>query len=227
MADFDTDLRVRRVVHRTWTRRRTTSRPSRRPTTRRPSASSRRAIFTKEADGKIKIVNTTSTTRSTGAKWGVAVGAVAGRAVPAERRSSVSWLGPLGALSGNLVKGWGAAELKTLRRRPRGRRCRRHRARRGPDVRGRTGTASERRHAARSRSSTRWRPAEGRARRGVALSRPREALLSWRGRHTVPAAFRARRAPCRCGSRQARHRRSGRAPSARVGTSALGPRPRA
>jgi uncharacterized membrane protein len=71
-------------------------------------------IFTKQADGTIKIVNTTSTTRTTGAKWGVLVGAIAGVLFPPSVLVGVATGGALGALSGNLVKGWGAAELKTF-----------------------------------------------------------------------------------------------------------------
>jgi uncharacterized membrane protein len=72
------------------------------------------AIFTKEADGKIKIVNTTSTTRTSGAKWGAAVGAVAGVLFPPSILVGLVVGTTMGAVSGNLVKGWGAAELKTF-----------------------------------------------------------------------------------------------------------------
>jgi uncharacterized membrane protein len=72
------------------------------------------AIFTKDADGKVKIVDTTSTTRTTGAKWGVVVGAVAGALFPPSLVVGLVAGGTLGALSGNLVKGWGAQELKTF-----------------------------------------------------------------------------------------------------------------
>jgi uncharacterized membrane protein len=71
-------------------------------------------IFTKQADGTIKIVNTTSTTRTDGAKWGIVVGAIAGVLFPPSVLVGVATGGALGALSGNLVKGWGAAELKTF-----------------------------------------------------------------------------------------------------------------
>jgi uncharacterized membrane protein len=71
-------------------------------------------IFTKDADGKIKIVNTTSTTRTTGAKWGLVVGAIAGVLFPPTLIVDLVAGGSLGAMSGNLVKGWGAAELKTF-----------------------------------------------------------------------------------------------------------------
>jgi uncharacterized membrane protein len=72
------------------------------------------AIFTKEADGKVKIVNTTSTTRTTGAKWGTAVGALVGVLFPPTLVVDLVAGGTLGALSGNLVKGWGADEIKRM-----------------------------------------------------------------------------------------------------------------
>ena len=70
------------------------------------------AIFTKQTDGKVKVSNTTSTTRTSGAKWGTAVGALVGVLFPPSLVVDLVAGGTLGALSGNLVKGWGADEIK-------------------------------------------------------------------------------------------------------------------
>jgi uncharacterized membrane protein len=70
------------------------------------------AIFTKQPDGRVKVVNTTSTTRTTGAKWGTAVGALVGVLFPPSLVVDLVAGGTLGALSGNLMKGWGADEIK-------------------------------------------------------------------------------------------------------------------
>ena len=72
------------------------------------------AVFTKEADGKVKILNTDSTTRSTGAKWGAATGAVLGLIFPAGLLAGLIWGTGIGALAGNLGKGWGHRDIKDL-----------------------------------------------------------------------------------------------------------------
>ena len=72
------------------------------------------AIFEKQADGKIKIINTVSTTRATGAKWGAAVGAVAGVMFPPLLLADIAAGAAVGALTGNVLKGWGAEDIKKI-----------------------------------------------------------------------------------------------------------------
>jgi uncharacterized membrane protein len=72
------------------------------------------AVFVKEADGKVKILNTDSTTRTSGAKWGMAVGAVAGLIFPLGLLAGLVWGAGLGALGGNIAKGWSAGDIKAL-----------------------------------------------------------------------------------------------------------------
>lgn len=72
------------------------------------------AVFTKDADGKVQVLNTDSTTRTTGAKWGAAVGAVAGLIFPAGLLAGLAWGTGLGAVAGNIGKGWGAGDIKDL-----------------------------------------------------------------------------------------------------------------
>jgi uncharacterized membrane protein len=72
------------------------------------------ALFEKEADGKVKVLNTDSTTRATGAKWGAAVGAVMGVIFPPSLLSGLVWGTALGALAGNIGKGWSSGDIKEL-----------------------------------------------------------------------------------------------------------------
>jgi hypothetical protein len=72
------------------------------------------ALFEKEADGKVKVLNTDSTTRTTGAKWGAAVGAVMGVIFPPSLLAGLFWGTAVGALAGNIGKGWGAGDVKAL-----------------------------------------------------------------------------------------------------------------
>jgi uncharacterized membrane protein len=72
------------------------------------------ALFEKEADGKVKVLNTDSTTRATGAKWGAAVGAVMGVIFPPSLLAGLFWGSAVGALAGNIGKGWGAGDIKDL-----------------------------------------------------------------------------------------------------------------
>jgi uncharacterized membrane protein len=72
------------------------------------------AVFTKDADGKVDILNTDSTTRSSGAKWGMAVGAVAGLVFPLGLLAGLVWGAGLGALGGNIAKGWGSGDIKEI-----------------------------------------------------------------------------------------------------------------
>lgn len=72
------------------------------------------ALFTKQADGKVKVINTDSTTRTSGAKWGALTGAVVGLLFPPSLIAGLIWGGGVGALVGNLAKGWGHADIKDL-----------------------------------------------------------------------------------------------------------------
>ena len=72
------------------------------------------AIFEKEADGKVKIIDTVSTTRASGAKWGAAVGAVAGLMFPPLLLVDLAGGAAVGALTGNVLKGWGAEDIKRI-----------------------------------------------------------------------------------------------------------------
>jgi uncharacterized membrane protein len=72
------------------------------------------ALFTKQADGEVKILNTDSTTRATGAKWGAAVGAAAALLFPVGLLGGLVVGGGLGALTGNIGKGWSAGDVKEL-----------------------------------------------------------------------------------------------------------------
>lgn len=72
------------------------------------------AIFGKREDGKIKIIDTVSTTRASGAKWGLAVGAVAAVMFPPLLLADLAGGAAVGALSGNVLKGWGAEDLKKI-----------------------------------------------------------------------------------------------------------------
>ena len=72
------------------------------------------ALFTKQADGEVKILNTDSTTRATGAKWGAAVGAAAALLFPVGLIGGLVAGGGLGALAGNIGKGWSAGDVKEL-----------------------------------------------------------------------------------------------------------------
>lgn len=71
------------------------------------------AIFEK-VDGKVKILNTESTTRTSGAKWGLAVGAVAALMFPPLAVAELAGGTAVGALTGNVVKGWGAEDIKRI-----------------------------------------------------------------------------------------------------------------
>lgn len=72
------------------------------------------AVFTKQSDGKVKILNTDSTTRTTGAKWGAAVGAVASLLFPAGLLAGMAVGAATGAVAGNIGKGWYAGDIKDL-----------------------------------------------------------------------------------------------------------------
>lgn len=72
------------------------------------------AVFTKKENDKIKILNTDSTTRSSGAKWGAAVGAVASLLFPAGLLAGLAVGAATGAVAGNIGKGWYAGDIKDL-----------------------------------------------------------------------------------------------------------------
>lgn len=72
------------------------------------------ALFTKDEDGKVKVLNTDSTTRVTGAKWGLATGAVVGLLFPPSLIAGLVWGGGIGTLVGHLAKGWGHSDIKEL-----------------------------------------------------------------------------------------------------------------
>jgi uncharacterized membrane protein len=72
------------------------------------------ALFEKQPDGKVKVLDTTSTTRSTGAKWGAAVGAAIGLVFPPAIVATTAEGAAIGALAGNLSKGWFKGDVKRL-----------------------------------------------------------------------------------------------------------------
>jgi len=67
------------------------------------------ALFTKKGDGKVKVLNTDSTTRTSGAKWGLATGAVVGLLFPPTLIAGLVWGGGIGTLVGHFAKGWATA----------------------------------------------------------------------------------------------------------------------
>jgi len=72
------------------------------------------AIFTKDDEGKVTVLDTTSTTRTTGAKWGVAIGAVLGVVFPPSILLSAAAGAATGAVAGNLAKGWSHWDVKEI-----------------------------------------------------------------------------------------------------------------
>jgi uncharacterized membrane protein len=72
------------------------------------------AVFEKQPDGKVKVLNTTSTTRTTGAKWGAGIGAVLGIVFPPSILMGAAGGAAIGALAGNLSKGWFKGDVKRL-----------------------------------------------------------------------------------------------------------------
>jgi len=72
------------------------------------------AIFEKTPEGKIKVLDTTSTTRATGAKWGAAIGAVLGVFFPPGLLLSAATGAAVGAGVGNLAKGWFSGDIKQV-----------------------------------------------------------------------------------------------------------------
>ena len=72
------------------------------------------AIFEKTEDGKVKVLDTTSTTRTTGAKWGTAVGAIFGVLFPPSILVSAAVGAGAGALVGNLSKSWFSSDITDM-----------------------------------------------------------------------------------------------------------------
>ncbi len=72
------------------------------------------AIFEKNEDGKVNVIDTTSTTRTTGAKWGAGLGAVFGLLFPPSLIVSAGVGALLGAGTGNLAKGWRGRDVKEI-----------------------------------------------------------------------------------------------------------------
>ncbi len=77
------------------------------------------ALFTKQGDGKVKVLNTDSTTRASGAKWGLATGAVVGLLFPPALIAGLARGRGIGTLVGHLAKGWGHSDIKELATRSR------------------------------------------------------------------------------------------------------------
>ena len=72
------------------------------------------ALFEKQPDGKVKVLDTTSTTRGTGAKWGLAIGAAVGLLFPPALIISAVEGAGIGAIAGNLSKGWFKGDVKRV-----------------------------------------------------------------------------------------------------------------
>jgi uncharacterized membrane protein len=72
------------------------------------------AIFEKTDEGKVKVLDTTSTTRASGAKWGTALGAVFGVIFPPSLLASAVVGAGAGAIIGNLSKGWFSGDIKAM-----------------------------------------------------------------------------------------------------------------
>lgn len=72
------------------------------------------AIFEKQADGKVHVIDTTSTTRATGAKWGAAIGAVMGLVFPPSILIGAAAGAGAGAAAGDVAKGWFRGDIKEI-----------------------------------------------------------------------------------------------------------------
>lgn len=72
------------------------------------------ALFEKQPDGKVKVLDTTSTTRATGAKWGAGIGVALALVFPPSLLAGAAGGAALGALTGNLSKGWFKGDIKRL-----------------------------------------------------------------------------------------------------------------
>lgn len=72
------------------------------------------AMFQKMVDGKAKVVDTTSTTRAVGARWGAGIGAVLGLLFPPGMILSAATGAGIGALTGNVAKGWFKSDIREI-----------------------------------------------------------------------------------------------------------------
>ncbi len=72
------------------------------------------ALFTKEPGGEVDVLNTDSTARTKGAKWGLATGAVVGLLFPPSLIAGLVWGTGIGTLVGHMAKGWSHKDIKEL-----------------------------------------------------------------------------------------------------------------
>jgi len=72
------------------------------------------AAFSKDADGKVKILDIDSTTRGAGAKIGAVTGAIFGVIFPPSLIASAVVGAAVGGVAGNLAKGFGKGDIKEL-----------------------------------------------------------------------------------------------------------------
>jgi len=72
------------------------------------------AMVQKRADGKVKVLDTTSTTRSTGAGVGAAIGAVLALIFPPAVLLTAPVGAGVGAAAGDISKGWTRGDVKRL-----------------------------------------------------------------------------------------------------------------
>ena len=72
------------------------------------------AVFEKTAEGKVNVIDTTSTTRASGAKWGAGLGAAFGLLFPPSVLVSAGLGALAGAGVGTLSKGWLGRDVKEV-----------------------------------------------------------------------------------------------------------------
>lgn len=72
------------------------------------------ALFEKRDDGKVKVLDTTSTTRTHGAGWGAAIGAAVGLIFPPALLATAAEGAIVGAAAGDLSKGWFKGDVKQI-----------------------------------------------------------------------------------------------------------------
>jgi uncharacterized membrane protein len=72
------------------------------------------ALFAKDSDGKVKVLDTDATQRTTGAKAGALVGAVLGMIFPPTILAGAAAGAASGAVLGNAAKGFSKADVKEL-----------------------------------------------------------------------------------------------------------------
>jgi uncharacterized membrane protein len=74
------------------------------------------ALFTKDRDGKISVLDTDATQRATGARAGAVVGAVIGMIFPPSVLAASTAGAAAGAALGDMLKGFGEGDLEELAR---------------------------------------------------------------------------------------------------------------